>query len=461
MKNKKKLDFNKIWIYVFLTFMLSIPLIGVSKPLMVAFLIFSVILILCFKFNINKFPIFIFLFSFFTRLIIVLILKTPPESDFEILYNASLDILDKNYSFVNDFYFQTWSYQIGFAFIQSLFLKVWNSIMFLKIINCLVSAATTLLIYLIAKEFTDEKSSKITSIIYSLLPFTLTYTNILTNQYLSSLLIYLGIYILISKNIKLNNIKKYILVGVILAIANIIRPESIIPLFSIILFLILTMNKKNIKSNLVNIFAIVGAYFCTSLLITILFSLSGIAPNGLKNNDPYWKFVLGFNHETGGSYSDFDVQNLGNIEKEIEIIKERVFTSPIKIINLFYKKIQKFWLNTSLDWSFYHIHNGGFYLLGNYVYVGTIINMLEKTNNYIILIGYILLIIGLHKYITKTDYNKNIILLINQVFVTFGVYLLIEVQPRYSYHIIITVAILASLGIHEVIQYIENKKNMR
>lgn len=457
----KKFEKGKIWTYIFLLVMSLVAIIMFEKSLIISFVILFAIIFLGFKFNIKKFPLVIFLFSFIIRLIVVFFIKTPLESDFLEIYKASQSILNNDYSFVANSYFSTWSYQIGFAFVQSLFLRIFNSAMFLKIINCLISATITLLIYLISKEFSDEKSSKISSIIYAIMPFTITYVTILTNQYLSSLLIYLAIYLIIAKKIKINLILKYVIVGILLAIANLIRPESIIPLFSIILFMILTMNKKNIKSNILNIITTIGTYFCMSLLISSIFISSGIAPDGLKNNDPYWKFVLGFNHDTGGRYSDADVGNIGDKEKEIEVIKERVFTSPIKLAKLFINKIRTFWLNTTLSWSLIHLYEKSILIFGYSINISSIIPIFENINSYIMFGLYIFLILGVYKYVNKKDYNKNILLIITQVFVTFGVYLLIEVQPRYAYHIQISVAVLASLGISELIKFIENKRSKK
>ena len=52
----------------------------------------------------------------------------------------------------------------------------------------------------------------------------------------------------------------------------------------------------------------------------------------------------------------------------------------------------------------------------------------------------------------------KILILINQVFVTLGVYMLIEVQPRYVYFIQITTVILMGIGIEYIC---ENYKKYR
>lgn len=458
---KWKIDIKRAWVYIFLLFMLLLPLQMIAKSLFLTIIIFILVIFLCLKFNIPKFPLFLFIFTFITRLVVVFLIDTPPISDFEYLYEASQDIINNDYSFTNSNYFQTWAYQVGFAWVQSLFLRIVNSITFLKIINCLVSAFTTILIYLISKEFVSEKSSKVSSIIYALLPFTITYVTVLSNQYLSSLLICFALYIIISNKIKFSDTKKYLISAILLAMADVIRPESIIPLFSIVLFLLLTINKANLKNNLKNILVTVGTYFCVTLIISSVFQVTGLAPNGLKNNDPYWKFVCGFNHETEGRYATEHVDTIGNFAAEKEIIKNQILVSPLKLTSLFLNKIDGFWLSTTLDWTFLHLYGKYIILPFGSIYIDDLVDFLCMLNNYMMYILYILMIIGIYKYIKKKDYNKNILLLLNQVFVTFGVYLLIEVQPRYLYYIQIIVVILASVGIEEILNYLKRNKRLK
>ncbi|MBE6153707.1 MAG: hypothetical protein E7166_05740 [Firmicutes bacterium] len=120
--------------------------------------------------------------------------------------NASRSLLGGDTSFNNSTYFNLWAYQIGFVTYQTLLLKICNSVFFLKIVNCIISSSICVLIYLISKEFVKEKSAQIVSIIYSFLVFTISYTSVLSNQHISTFLIYLSLYILIAKKLKLEKV---------------------------------------------------------------------------------------------------------------------------------------------------------------------------------------------------------------------------------------------------------------
>ncbi len=442
-----KLDLKKLWIYVFLLFFISLPLTMISDSVINAALFFGVCLLIIFKINIPKFPLVLFSFALILRIAIIFIIDTPPQSDFYLLLDASQRLIEGDYSFQEMGYFKLWSYQIGFVLYQSIFLRIWNNIIFLKLINCLFASATTVLVYLIAKEFTSEKASRLVSFIYCVLPFPLVYVTVLTNQFPSSFLIYLGIYILISKKIKLNTHIKHLIFALLLVIANILRPESIIPLVSIAIFLILTLNKTNYKQNLINLAIVLVTYFALSKLVSLLFVITNIAPLGLTNNDSLWKFVLGFNHETAGGYSVADEVYLGNAAAELELIKSRIFVSIEELFDLFEAKIQRFWSGTALDWSLGFCASSGLTVFGITFRISDDLPELSGMNKWLMVAMYCLVFFGVFKYIKNKDYNNNVLLLINQVFVTFGVYLLIEVQPRYSYHIQICILILAALGI--------------
>ena len=72
-----------------------------------------------------------------TKLLVILIINPPIESDFLVMYEASKSLMDGNHSYVNLPYFITWAYQTGHVVYQALLLKIIDSVFFLKLINCL------------------------------------------------------------------------------------------------------------------------------------------------------------------------------------------------------------------------------------------------------------------------------------------------------------------------------------
>ena len=169
---------SKFWIYCFLILFSLVPILFVEMPIWITLISIILIIFICTKFNIKKFPIIIFILSFLIRLIFNLLVDTQPVSDFGGLYNASKLLLNGNTSYNKLPYFISYPYQIGFVSYQTILLKICNSLLFLKITNCIISSLIVVLIYLISKEFVKEKNAQIVSIIYSLMPFTISYTSV-------------------------------------------------------------------------------------------------------------------------------------------------------------------------------------------------------------------------------------------------------------------------------------------
>ena len=99
--------------------------------------------------------------------------------------------------------------------------------------------------------------------------------------------------------------------------------------------------------------------------------------------------------------------------------------------------------NTSpLGWSFGHLDE-------NNAVVQKFRAWLDKYETWGQFLSYILAAAGTAALIRKSRAGKkrpeNVLILINQVFVTFGVYLLIEIQPRYVYFVQISVFMLAGM----------------
>ena len=158
--------FIKAWVWLFLIFFILVVLMSIENALILAVLFLALLLFINKKFKLKKFPIILFLIALFLRIIICLVVKTEPISDFKALLEASRSINVSDFSFLNSTYFLTWAYQMGFVFYQSLLLKIFDSVLFLKIVNCFITSSICVLIYYIAKEFIKEKYARVVSLFY-------------------------------------------------------------------------------------------------------------------------------------------------------------------------------------------------------------------------------------------------------------------------------------------------------
>lgn len=430
-----------------------------ENNLFFAFLFFLIVIyLLSNKYKFKRFSICLFTIAFIIRLLIILLVKTPIMSDFAVMYNTAMNILNNDFSYVvNSSYMNTWGYQMGHTMYLYFLLKIFNNVTFLKVINCLITACITVLIYLISKEFSSEKSSRIISLVYCFFPFPMFLNTVLTNQHLPSLLILISIYLIVGKRFSnINHIIKYIIIGLLLGMSNVLRPESIVFILCLIIYFILSTNKNNIKSTMIKTLVLLITYFGIFNCCSYALKVNGYSDIGLKNKNFLWKFVVGLNHEANGRYNNADAlkySSVGNDEEKIELIKERLIDDAGDLPRLFLVKSAILWSNSDLSWSLYYLDGKDVNIFG-YVMDGTILkNKLTTLNQYFITLSLLLMIIGgATNYRDKIDNNKSLLIMI--ILVYFSVYLLTEVMPRYAYTPQLFIFILASIGLDKVISRI-------
>ena len=390
----------------------------------------------------NKTIIILFCLAFVVRLIYVLLVKTPVVSDFETMLNASRELLNGTHEYKESQYFLFWAYQMGHVFYQYVLLSICNKITFLMIVNCLVTSLTVVFIYLISSKYTSKISSLIVTLIYTFFPFPLFMNSVLSNQQMPLLLFLVAIYLFINMNYD-KYILRSIIIGLVLGISNVLRSETIVILFSLFLFSFFLIKKVPIKKLIVSFLLI---FICSTLVFkgtAYAFKASGISTNGLDNKNSYWKFVSGFNYETGGVYSNDDAEKYANnkeLAKEEAINRIKEFK---KIPKLFLRKTKTMWFTSDLSWPIGHLSDTTFYKVSNII-------------NQIIIIAFIALSVFSINNLFKL--NRDYLLTFIICLVYFGVYLLIEVMPRYAYNTQVFLAILSSFGLDNIINYFKSKR---
>lgn len=393
------------------------------------------------KVNIKHYAIFIFITSFVIRIFSIFYLKVDILDDFKTMYEASLDLINGDLSFVSSSYFQIFGYQIGHVLYQGFLLKIINNILFLKIINSIITSFIVMFIYLISKKMFKEKTSRFVSLLYLFYLYPVYLNSVLTNQHLPALLIIITIYLLFYKKV---NYKLYIVIGCILAIANFFRTESIIIVLGIIIYNFCFIKKNNINMNLINSFVLVLTYLSLGILIQQMVYISPLKIS-LKNNAPEWKFYCGLNDKYNGIYNDQDDKIYFSSSHKRDLLKTRIRENKWKLPILFLKKEVILWTQTNYDiqilnnidknlFSFMLLFNQGFL-------------------NFIIILFIISLIPG------RKMGNKNIIFLKIIVGIYYLVYMFIEISPRYAYILHILIFLMIGLGIERLIRIFNLCKN--
>ena len=453
---------NKIFkLLLILCFSLVFMFISQKNSLLLYILFLIGIFYFVKKVKIKKFTIFLFSIAFIIRFISILFFETPIMSDFAVMYNTAIDILNGDMSYViNSKYLNTWGYQMGHIMYLFYLLKIFNNVIFIKIINCFVTSLVTVLIYLISREFSSERSSKIISLMYCFFPFPLLLNTVLTNQHVPALLVLLSFYLVIGKKFNnMNDILKYFLVGLLLSFSNILRPEGIVFITSLIIYLILLIKKNNIRIIVVRILVLVITYFTVFNGCSFLLTKTGYSNIGLENKNYLWKFIVGLNHETNGVYNNIDAVRYslpGNDDVKIQVLKERIIDDFEDLPRLFLAKSTILWTKSDLSWSLHHIEGKKLEKLGISIDGSFLKDKLSSLNQHFIYFSLVLMMIGVI-HINRKNINNNVNLINIVILIFFAVYLLVEVMPRYAYSPQLFVFILASIGLDSVFKYFESR----
>lgn len=452
------------WPFIFLAFFFFFVLFShsvVNKYIYIVCLL-GFIYFVAFKIKVSKFVVWLFCLSLISKLIVILFFKPPIESDFLTLYRASKLLANGNLEYTNWEYFITWGYQVGHVFYQALLLKMFDSVFFLKFMNILFLSGTNVLIYLIINELTgNEKISRFSSLCYLCYLHPILLCTILTNQHVPTFLFYLALYILIAKRFdKIKYKNRYLLVGCLIGIANIMRPEGIIFILSIVVYLIFICYKLNKKVIIKKVLILIFSYFLISKGCSLAFQISGISKSGLENKDPLWKFVLGTNYDSGGWYTDSDTKYLGNTSDEMNVIMERSIKNPKQFLLLLNKKARVFWLGNNLYWSNSYLYSTNLQIF-SYEFNGTRVNsFLNIINNDLYFCVFLLSIIGLFSmFREKIDNRANVFIIMLCGY--FVVYLFIEIMIRYTYTPRVGVFIISAYGVSYLMSFFKNKRDCK
>jgi len=425
------------------------------KMLVYALLIipaFAIIYLISYKLNISPvaFVIAIFVLALLSKSILVLKTATKPVSDFNTFYQSAIKLLNGDKSFGYTFYFKTWAYQTGPVIYYSAIMKLFGTgLLPLKLVNCFFMAGTNVLVYLIARKISNEYTARFVSLLYLFYPAPYFLAAVLTNQHFAACMFLLAVYILLAE--KLNWGARGIIAGIILSLGNTVRPLGIVIIAAAIIWGIVETIRTKMVDKIGIVVLLVISYSLVNFGSSAMVKHADINPEGLANNFPLWKFVVGFNYDSKGqfSYEDqnkiFDIQDLNQrntVSKQV--LKERLSVGTRKLFNLINTKQITMWAGSdTLRWEFYQQIGGKLLPSKRIEKFEPIILKTEKI--YYIFI-FILMFLGLCKVFVKNRVHPGVMLLSILLLCYFGAHILIEIQVRYRYFAVILVFILAAKG---------------
>ena len=193
-------------------------------------------------------------------------------------------------------------------------------------------------------------------------------------------------------------------------------------------------------------------------LVSGLVIWSGINPQGLSNNQPMWKFVLGLNQDSNGAWNRYDYENYLMLpsrqaeEAMKEVVQERLGVGPVDLARLAVRKSAVMWGDLEyMYWGFGHLDSQrklGPLTVDQYTHVLA----LGDKGVYLVLFG--LAMLGLLSLLKRGTQKGEATLLLSFLLCGYyAVHLIVEVQARYRYFLLPTVAVLAGYGLETLRRY--------
>ncbi len=440
MKKLRKIAEYLVWIlfFVLLFFEKEKWTIFLTIPILIFFYFFYK------KEKIKNFPLFLGILSFLIRLITITFLKVEVTDDFQTMLEASRSLLSGNLDFMNGFYFQTYPFQLGLVLYQAILLKIINHTFFLRVMNSIITSMIVVMIYQISKKLVKEKTARIISFAYLFYLYPLYLNSVLTNQHIPALLTLIVIDWILSKE---DTWKNWICIAILLAIANFFRTESIIIILGIIVYKIAYLSKKNWKETLTSSLVCLLTYFLVTSSFSMAINLSPLHKetnsNSLDKNVTLWKFYCGLSDKYNGIYNVEDQEAYFNTNQEKELLKNRIKQDYKKFPVLFLKKEVILWTQTNYDLR-----------IKNEI-SPNIMKYLGWYNQGFLNVVMILFVVSL--FPKKKEEEKEIIFLKIILALYYGVYMLIEISPRYAYNLHMFVFLLLGISIERIF----NEKNKK
>jgi hypothetical protein len=302
---------------------------------------------------------------------------------------------------------------------------------------------------LIARKISNDFAARAVALLYLFYPAPYFLATVLTNQHFAACMFLLAIYIFLVE--KLNWAVKGTITGVLISLGNTVRPIGIVIIAASILWGIIEVIRSHNYFKICSVTILLISYLLVNYGCSAFVKNTGINSEGLVNNFPLWKFVVGLNYESKGTFSyededkvykiqDFDERN--NVAKQV--IKQRLsigFKQLAKLMNE--KQIAMWGVTDTLSWGFYNQIDGQLVPSKELKKLEPTILKIEKI--YYVLI-FILMFLGLCKLFMDNKINQGVLLLSLILLCYFGIHFLIEIQVRYRYFAVIIVFIMAVKG---------------
>ena len=402
----------------------------------------------------KKTALILFLTRFALAMAVILIVDAQPVQDFNTMYMAAQDMAKGSRAYLDNIYFYNWAYQTGFAWYESLLLRVFGPGQFsLQVMNAVWLGGIGVLVYKLAGKLLPRRAAVGVSVLYAVYPAPYFLAAVLTNQHIATFFLYLAVWLLVREEEL--SLRSSILAGIAIAVGNVMRPIGVVLILAILcwrVFRLLLKSGKDWKEQLWNEFIVVFMFYSFFSMASSAIAWSGLNPEGLSNNQPMWKFVLGFNQESSGAWNREDYENYLLLPTEEadaamrDVVKERLQAGPVDLAKLAVRKSAVMWgTEEYMYWGFGHLN--GQAGVGPLT-VNQCTQILSWGDKGVYLAAFARAVLGVLSLLRRGTKKGGPALLLSFLLCGYyAVHLIVEVQARYRYFLLPTVFVLAGYGL--------------
>lgn len=395
----------------------------------------------------------LFLVRFALALFFILWLNSQPVQDFDTMYTAARQLAQGSRAYLDNIYFFNWAYQSAFVAYEAFVIALFGDCLLpLQLLNAVYLAGTNVLVYLIGRRFLPEKAAMTAGVLYAVYPAPLFLAGVLTNQHLSVFLFYCAVYLLLGKKL---TPQRALGAGALIALGNAVRPIGVILMLAAVIWLLIRAAHKAEWKHILHGAAVAFGYFSIGAALSALIVVNGINPQGLSNNQPMWKFVVGLNQDSSGCWNRADYETYLSLptreahEAMTGAVMERLSVGPARLAGLAWRKSAVMWAgNEDLYWGFGHLEQDAaaltFPVTLSWNSMQLLLGGLDKG---IYLLAFGLALMGLLIRLRKPERCGRSLPLVLLLCGYYAVHLIVEVQSRYRYFLMPCVFLLAGIAL--------------
>lgn len=357
--------------------------------------------------------------------------RPQPTSDYLSIWNGAHYVLDGSFfekasDKTNYFYF--YSFQIGFTYYCSLFLKIFDSLITLKIVEIVTLVAVNVVLYKSLRPSSSIGVAFFGSVLFTSYPFIFVCSGIINNQHIGLLLGALSVYLVFKKD----NYLTYIISAFLLVVGNVLRPSTIM-IFASVLFVLFFQGFQD-RKKWIKILAFTGVFIVGSELINLSFIVLYLAPYGIKSSDLYFKLLLGLSGggvTSRGTGAWYIVEDLKHFNYDYTLYRE---ACKNYLIDLFIGgKLDFHFIISKIIWYISGIDNqtsySGFVFSNNHGLWMDYLNFTGMIIYIISLLGSFFCTLKQKRILNNTKYFLPAVVFCAY----FGVYVIFEAMPRYRF----------------------------